>query len=1589
MADRFPLIVNAVSRKIEELVSGDNLDLTGNNIVLGGDAGAGKYLSSDGTTLLWGTPGDVYLTQTQTLENKTFTACIISGSTNTLSNIPNTALVNPGITINGSTIALGGSVTTPDNNTTYAISAQDGTSASQKILRLTSGGNAGAGVNDDVILAVGVPASVPANRKALSLFLDRSGDTVTLSGYQEDDNTVTTVQSAVGGTAQSGAITINATGSSTVSQDAASRTITINSSYVDTITRLRATTGQVFAPADFTFLDGGATTVTQGVDANGDPTITYSSTDTITRVKGGAAGTFVTGDTTITGGTNVTVSQAGNTITVASVDTNTVTRLSSGGNAVAAGDFNLVASGATSISQSTNAGVTTITISSANDDTGASLTASGGLILQGVNFRMKNYNNFSGNTLMKWDSGNGQLTNSLITDNGSTVTIDGDLVVEGTQTILNTSTLQVEDNDIELRKGNNLTGADGGITLNRTTDSSGNVTSYINLQWNETGGYWRSWDGSVEKRFVTETETQVLTNKTLTAPTLTAPILGAATATSVNGLEIASTASATIDIASTKTLDVNRDLVLTSDNNSASITVNFRQGGNVAYTSDTLATFASTTSTQMRGLVTDTTGTGRLMFNDSPTILTALNTTSSGFTLLNSGVTNVTAFGAAGIITMGQAGGVTTINQSLVVNEDLIVGGSASDTCILNATLNSENADILIRGSDTDVMHVGRGGGAVNTNTRLGSQALQNNTSGSQNTALGYQALYTNNAGASNTALGNRALRANGVGANNIAIGKDVLLVNLDGNKNIAIGNNALEQNTTGDANVCIGHYAGFDVFGSGNVLIGPADNENSGDVTFRPPSVSGDRQLVIGSGGQAWIRGDSNYDVTFNNDVIVDVDLTVKGNLNVLGTQTITESNVVRIADKHLELAYVVSRQFVATAVTGTSQLTGVTPTAGLIPGMVVTTGTAGFTIPPNTEILSVTGNTVELTNNITGSGQITISALGPSDTSAEDGGIIVKGQTDKKITWKGTDAGVTYNTWVSSENFDLASGKIFSLNGVNIADPTAQTIGPVNGTGTDDVNLSGGGTAFTLGSAVLNSSLTSVGTLSSLAVTGNYVTNNNTGKFFLGSASGVSLGGGSDVGRISIAGNDYQTSRLDQTRYQDGANGASQILAHARGTIGAPTAVQNGDELGKVRYHGHDGDDLTTVSAEAAVVVEGTVADGDVRAKYVWKTRNASGLADRLILDNNGRLMPGATTSQNLGANSLRWATVYAQSYTFNDGGGRIDYNTTANTMEFVVNGSQQAEFTDGSFVPVSSAAAVALGTNAKRWGAIRGQSLDINGATNPATIENTGGATLALVRSSKTLSFNANYSAANTHASIELTSGMDLGFYLGGSEKIRFENDGEARFGAKVRIRNSRPFLQLISSAATSNTDPRGIINFESENSDNDEDMYRINFWEGTNNGETGNSNASIRYNGSTSDGGDGAIRFCNENAVRLFSVNRLGGGNILGTLAQNSSDIRLKENITPIENALEKVNSLTGFTYTWNQEAQDAGLKGDEHDCVQVGVSAQDVQEVQPEAVKPSPVDREKYLTVQYEKLVPLLIEAIKELKEEVEELKRTK
>jgi hypothetical protein len=108
---------------------------------------------------------------------------------------------------------------------------------------------------------------------------------------------------------------------------------------------------------------------------------------------------------------------------------------------------------------------------------------------------------------------------------------------------------------------------------------------------------------------------------------------------------------------------------------------------------------------------------------------------------------------------------------------------------------------------------------------------------------------------------------------------------------------------------------------------------------------------------------------------------------------------------------------------------------------------------------------------------------------------------------------------------------------------------------------------------------------------------------------------------------------------------------------------------------------------------------------------------------------------------------------------------------------------------------------------------------------------------------------------------------------------------------------------------------------------------------------------------------------------------------GDITAFVSDIRLKENIQNIENPLDKVLSLNGFTYTFNETAQKLGLSGDK---THIGVSAQEVQRVAPEAIQISAISDKSdidYLTVQYEKLVPLLIEAIKEQNEKIEKLEQ--
>ena len=137
--------------------------------------------------------------------------------------------------------------------------------------------------------------------------------------------------------------------------------------------------------------------------------------------------------------------------------------------------------------------------------------------------------------------------------------------------------------------------------------------------------------------------------------------------------------------------------------------------------------------------------------------------------------------------------------------------------------------------------------------------------------------------------------------------------------------------------------------------------------------------------------------------------------------------------------------------------------------------------------------------------------------------------------------------------------------------------------------------------------------------------------------------------------------------------------------------------------------------------------------------------------------------------------------------------------------------------------------------------------------------------------------------------------------------------------------------------------------------------------------------------------------NMTSIRCIGVNTADpnvAGRITATenIISNTSDKRLKTNVKNIDSALDKVMSLNGITYNWNETAIAAGFNAE---VEEVGLIAQEVQAILPQVIHDAPFDRgeegesisgENYITLQYERIVPLLVEAIKELKEEINTLK---
>ena len=129
-------------------------------------------------------------------------------------------------------------------------------------------------------------------------------------------------------------------------------------------------------------------------------------------------------------------------------------------------------------------------------------------------------------------------------------------------------------------------------------------------------------------------------------------------------------------------------------------------------------------------------------------------------------------------------------------------------------------------------------------------------------------------------------------------------------------------------------------------------------------------------------------------------------------------------------------------------------------------------------------------------------------------------------------------------------------------------------------------------------------------------------------------------------------------------------------------------------------------------------------------------------------------------------------------------------------------------------------------------------------------------------------------------------------------------------------------------------------------------------------------------------------------RAFIDSSNGKISITSTITQNASDVRLKTNIKVIDNPIEKIKKIRGVTFDW---VDNITSEYDFHpdSMHETGVIAQEIQEVIPDAVTTAPFNGNytkksgtdnNFLTVKDEKIIPLCIEAIKELSAQVELLK---
>ena len=613
------------------------------------------------------------------------------------------------------------------------------------------------------------------------------------------------------------------------------------------------------------------------------------------------------------------------------------------------------------------------------------------------------------------------------------------------------------------------------------------------------------------------------------------------------------------------------------------------------------------------------------------------------------------------------------------------------------------------------------------------------------------------------------------------------------------------------------------------------------------------------------------------------------------------------------------------------------------------------------------------------------------PTDITANGGGITLLGDTNHTILYNTTNG-----AWEFSESINVANTKVYRVNNTDVLSAT------------------------TLGTNVVNSSLTTVGALAAGSIASSFGNIDIGTSTFTGNGSGLTTLNASELDSGTVAG-----ARLGGDQTMAGVKTFSDTSAATNTTTGA-VRVGGGMGVAGDLYAGSlntaDGSGIDNLSASNLDI--GTVPNARITGTYSNLTGTGA-LDAGSITSNFGNINIGTSTftgngsgltnvdAETLdgidGASFLRSdaADTMTAMLTMSHAGDEMirlqdtsatgspyisfyQSTTRAGYIQFVDSGNRLRLYNDTSddFVDITS------GQNGLKYN-YDGTEYTVWHSGNDGAGSGLDADTLdgqssgAFLRSNVNDSFSGELSGTG---SINITGNVTANLFTG---------DGSGLSGISADDANT---LDGIDSSQFMRSDQSDTMDAGTNTTltilSDDSGASTIQLYgnsQGTGRVYVGQSSAyggGIEYNGdnspaTTGAGSDHITLWRRDNGTDEWTARNDYNSNdweFRGEVTAYASDARLKDVSGNIDNAVEKVKALNGVIYTWNHIAYEKGLKtyADEK-SPEAGLLAQEVQKVLPEVVVPAPFD-EEYLTIKYERVVPLLVEAIKEQQTQIDELK---